>query len=85
MAVQKRKSDGVIHPSAPGSQYTSVALGKRCEDAGIRPSIGSVGDAYYNALCERFFGSIECELIDRTSLQSFTHARRGVFESVEGW
>ena len=49
------------------------------------PSMGSVGDAYDNALCERFFGSIECELIERTSLRSFTHARREVFEYVEGW
>lgn len=44
-----------------------------------------LGDAHDNALCERFFGFIERELIDRTSLRSFTHARRKVFKYVEGW
>ena len=85
MAVQQRKPDGVIHHSDQGSQYTSLAFGKQCEEDGVRPSMGSVGDAYDNALCERFFGSVECELIERTSLRSFTHARREVFEYLEGW
>jgi len=46
-------------------QYTSVAFGTRCREAGIRPSMGSVGDAYDNALCESFFATLECELLDR--------------------
>lgn len=62
-----------------------MAFGQRCEDAGVRPSMGSVGDAYDSARCESFFGTLECELIDRVSLRSFTHARREVFEYIEGW
>ena len=49
---QRRPADGVIVHSGQGSQHTSVAFGERCKEAGIRPSMGSVGDAYDNALCE---------------------------------
>ena len=49
MALWQRRPDGVIHHSDQGSQYTSLAFGKRCRDAGVRPSTGSVGDCYDNA------------------------------------
>jgi len=57
MAIGQRRPDGVIHHSDQGSQYTSLAFGKRCKEAGVRPSMGSVGDAYDNAMCESFFAS----------------------------
>lgn len=85
MALQQRQPAQVIHHSDQGSQYTSIAFGQRCRDADVRPSMGSVGDAYDNALCESFFGTLECELLDQTSLRSFTHGRREVFEYIEGW
>lgn len=47
--------------------------------------MGSVGDAYDNALCESFFGTRECELLDRISIRNFTHGRRQIFEYIEGW
>ncbi len=50
MAVQQRRPGNVIHHSDQGSQYTSVAFGLRCKEAGVRPSMGSVGDA---AACPR--------------------------------
>jgi len=65
MAVGSRKPAGVIHHSDQGSQYTSFAFGKRCREAGVRPSMGSVGDAYDNAMAESFFATLECELLDR--------------------
>ena len=46
-------------------QYTSLAFGKRCKEAGVRSSMGSVGDAYDNAMCESFFATLECELLER--------------------
>ena len=55
----------MIHHSDQGSQYTSVTLGKRCRQAGVRPSLGSVDDRYDNALCESFFASLECKLTGR--------------------
>jgi len=51
MALATRKPDTVIHHSDRGSQYTSIAFGNRCKEAGVRPSTGSVGDAYDNAMC----------------------------------
>ena len=74
MALITRKPQGVIHHSDQGSQYTSVDFGKRCKEMGVRPSMGSVGDAYDNAMAESFFASLECELIDRRSWKSFAEA-----------
>jgi putative transposase len=85
MAVRQRRPLGVIHHSDQGSQYTSLAFGKRCREAGVRPSMGSVGDAYDNALCESFFATLECELLDRQTFRSRDQARSGVFDFIEGW
>ncbi|HDO52122.1 MAG TPA: IS3 family transposase, partial [Rhizobiales bacterium] len=60
MALTQRRPIDVIHHSDQGSQYTSVAFGLRCKKAGVRPSMGSVGDAYDNAMCESFFATLEC-------------------------
>ncbi len=46
MAIMQRRPRDVIHHSDQGSQYTSLAFGGRCREAGVRPSMGSVGDAY---------------------------------------
>jgi putative transposase len=85
MALQTRKPKAVIHHSDQGSQYTSVAFGKRCQEMGVRPSMGSRGDAYDNAMAESFFASLECELLDRRCFQSKTEARLAVFTWIEGW
>lgn len=85
MALITRKPQGVIHHSDQGSQYTSVDFGKRCKEMGVRPSMGSVGDAYDNAMAESFFASLECELIDRRSWKSFAEARMAIFTWIEGW
>jgi putative transposase len=85
MAIEQRKPEGVIHHSDQGSQYTSLAFGKRCREANVRPSMGSVGDCYDNALCESFFATLECELLDRHSFRSRQEAGRSVFEFIEGW
>ena len=85
MALWQRRPDGVIHHSDQGSQYTSIAFGKRCRDAGVRPSTGSVGDCYDNAMCESFFATLECELLDRRRFRSHAEASMAVFEFIEGW
>jgi putative transposase len=85
MALQQRKPAGVIHHSDQGSQYTSIAFGERCKKMGVRPSMGTVGDAYDNAMAESFFATLECELIDRRSWQTKTEARLALFTYIEGW
>ena len=85
MALQQRRPDGVIHHSDQGSQYTSIAFGERCKKMGVRPSMGTVGDAYDNAMAESFFATLECELIDRRSWQTKTEAHLALFTYIEGW
>jgi putative transposase len=65
----------VIHHSDHGSQYTSIEFGKRCREAGVRPSMGSVGDAHDNVMAESFFATLECKLLDRPSFKSQAEAR----------
>jgi putative transposase len=57
MAVWQRRPEAVIHHSDQGCQYTSIAFGLRCREAGVKPSMGSVDDCYDNALCESFFAT----------------------------
>jgi putative transposase len=85
MAVAQRQPIEVILHSDRGTQFTSIAFGQRCKQAGVLPSMGSVGDAYDNALCESFFASLECELLDRYHFKSQTEGRLAVFRYIEGW
>ncbi len=85
MALWRRRPIDVIHHSDQGSQYTSIAFGKRCREAGVRPSMGSVGDAYDNAMAESFFATLECELLDRRRFKTHAEARIALFEFIEGF
>ena len=85
MAIMQRKPAQVIHHSDHGSQYTSLAFGKRCEELGVRPSMGSVGDAYDNAMAESFFATLECELLNRRRFKTQVEARHAIFRFIEGW
>jgi putative transposase len=85
MAIAQRRPVGVIHHSDQGSQYTAVGFGQRCRTHGVRPSMGSVGDCYDNAMCESFFATLECELLDRTAFPTPDDAQRRLFAWIEGW
>jgi putative transposase len=85
MAVSQRRPTAVIHHSDQGCQYTSIGFGLRCREAGVRPSMGSVGDCYDNAMCESFFATLECELLVNGPLHTQAEARMAVFDFIEGW
>ena len=85
MALTMRRPRCVIHHSDQGSQYTSIEFGNRCRKAGVRPSMGSVGDCYDNAMAESFFATLECELLDRNSFKTHAQARNAVFDFIEGF
>lgn len=86
MAVARRRPrPGLVHHSDQGTQYTSLAFGRRCRAAGIAQSMGSVGDAYDNALAESFFATLETELIDRSSFRTRADARLAVFDFIEAF
>ncbi len=85
MALEQRRPAGVIHHSDHGTQYTALAFGTRCGEMGVRPSRGSVGDCYDNAMAESFFATLECELLDRRRFRTPTEARQAIFRFIEGW
>src|ERR1700730_16000247 len=76
MAIGQRRPDGVIHHSDQGSQYTSLAFGKRCKEAGVRSSMGSLG--------ESFCATLECELLERRRFASQAEAKMACFSFIEG-
>ena len=85
MALTQRRPEAVVHHSDRGCQYTSYAFGKRCRDAGVMPSMGSIGDAYDNAMAESFFATLEREVLNRRRFRSQAEARMAIFQWLEGW
>ena len=75
----------VLRRPLESAQYTALAFGGRCREAGVRPSMGSVGDACDNAMCESFFATRECELLARRRFASQTEAGMAVFSFIGGW
>ena len=67
------------------AQYTSIAFGLRCREAGVQPSMGSVGDCYDNAMAESFFATLECELLDRVRFRTQSEATIAIFDFIEGF
>jgi hypothetical protein len=94
---QRLSCRGVGH----GVAYTSPRVGhpsfrprepihQRCVWQAMRgnegkPSMGTVGDAYDNAMAESFFATLECELIDRRSWKTKAEARLAIFTWIESW
>ena len=76
---------GGSNSGAHFSQYSALAFGQRCRQPGVRPSMGSVGDCFDNALCESFFATLERELLDRHRVSTRSQAQLTVFEYLEGW
>jgi putative transposase len=85
MAITMRRPRSVIHHSDHGCQYTSYAFGKRCREAGVMPSMGTVGDAYDNAMAESFFATLEREVLSRRRFKTQAEAKMAIFDWLEGW
>ncbi len=88
MAIWRRgqmRAAGAIHHSDQGSQYTSFAFTRRLAAEGLVGSMGSVGDALDNAMCESLIGTMRIEKLDRQSWRSVEDVRAAVFEWIETW
>ncbi len=59
------EGDGLVHHSDRGVQYLALRYTDRLAEAGVEPSVGSVGDSYYNALAETIDGLFKAEVIHR--------------------
>ena len=64
---QRQPASGLTHHSDRGSQYLSIRYTERLAEAGIEPSVGSVGDSYDNALAETINGLFKAEVIRNSS------------------
>jgi putative transposase len=87
MALWRRRPPPgqTIAHSDHGSQYTSWAFGRRLRAGGLLGSMGSIGDAYDNAMCESFFHSLQLELLDQHRWQSRRQLALAIFEWIETW
>ena len=72
---------GLVHHSDRGSQYVSIRYTERLAEAGIEPSVGSVGDSYDNALAETMIGLFKTEVIRRRG--PWRHAEAVEFATLE--
>lgn len=77
-------SDGLVFHSDAGSQYTAISFTEALIDAGIAPSIGTVGDALDNALMESTIGLYKSELIDHDREHSW-NGRAEVERETASW
>ena len=66
----RRPGRALVHHSDRGSQYVSIRYTERLAEAGIEPSVGSVGDSYDNALAETINGLFKAEVVHRQSWRS---------------
>jgi hypothetical protein len=83
--LRTTSTQSVVFHSDRGTQFTSIAFGSRCKQMNVKPSMGSTGDAYDNAMAESFFATLECELLNRRCFKTQVEARMAIFEFIEGW
>lgn len=85
-ALQRRRpGKGLIHHSDQGSQYTSLRFSQALFDAGVDPSMGSVGDALDNAMAESWMGTLKAECLDHHHFTTRDEVALAVFHYVEGF
>jgi putative transposase len=85
MALAQREAGAdvaLVHHSDRGSQYTSIDYAQTLDDHGVLASVGSVGDAYDNAMAESFVDSFKTELIADRSWRSRTQLELAVVEYI---
>lgn len=85
MALQQRRPRAVIHHCDHGRQYTSGSFAALCERWGVNLSMGSIGDAYDNAMAESFFATLKCEWVNRQHYATRAQAMSSIFQYIEGW
>lgn len=87
MAELRRRPDtgATILHSDHGTQFTSWAFGKRLRDAGLLPSMGTIGDCYDNSMMESFWGTLQLEVLDTKSWETRSELANAIFEWIECW
>ena len=81
---QRQPGTSLVHHSDRGSQYLSIKYTERLAEAGIEPSVCSVGDSYDNALAETINGFFKAEVIHRRGQwRSFEAVKYAILEWVD--
>jgi transposase InsO family protein len=75
----------VLRRPVESTQYTAIRFTQRLADAGIQPSMGSVGDSLDNALAENFFSILKVERVYRTTYRTREEAELDIFRFIDGW
>ncbi|MFE9187816.1 IS3 family transposase [Micromonospora haikouensis] len=84
MAINNRQPQpGTVIHSDHGVQYTSWTFTRRVHDAGLAPSMGSIGDCYANGRMESFWGRMQTELLDRQRWRTRIELANAIFEYLE--
>jgi transposase InsO family protein len=84
MAISNRTPPaGTVIHSDHGSQFTSWAFSERVRQAGLVPSMGSVGDAFDNALIEAFWARLQAELLNRKKWKTRIELSTALFDYLE--
>ena len=86
MAIDSRRpSPGTIIHGDHGTQFTSWAFTSRARNAGLLPSLGTVGDPYHNAVVESFWARMQVELLNRRRWVTRVELANAIFEYIEGF
>jgi transposase InsO family protein len=86
MAIEQRcPSSGTLIHSDHGSQFTSWAFSQRVRTAGLAHSLGSVGDAYDNAMVESFWGRMQTELLNTRKWKTRVELSSEIFDWIEAF
>ena len=83
--VQRRRLPGVVHHSDRGVPYAAMDYQTLLTTHGMTPRRRRKGDCYDNAVVERFFATLEWELIEGANGHTRVEARTAMFEYIEGW
>lgn len=91
MAILRRRAgsgddavDTILH-SDHGTQFTSWAFGQRLREAGLLPSMGTIGDCYDNSMMESFWGTLQLEVLDSRRWETRSELANAIFEWIECW
>jgi putative transposase len=86
MAIDSRRpSPGAVIHGGHGIQFTSWAFTSRARNAGLLPSLGTVGDPYDNAVVESFWGRMQAGLLNRQRWRTRVELANAIFEYIEGF
>ena len=83
MAIRSRKPQGTIIHSDHGSQFVSWAFSQKIREAGLSPSMGTIGDGYDNAPIESFWGKMQTELLDTQKWSTRQELAAAIFNYIE--